>query len=217
MLNVSIADHIASLKIPRKMPTSKVTFSILLLSLIGYMYRRQLYILLDILNMDGSILYRFLAYIAVWGSFHYLRYFIKQLSNPGKKDFSLTSPYMQNALSLSKLFTFVCILCIHEIMRYFKDSWGTSWKSEPKALAFHLLVYLYVLGSEYCSSILHEIKKKGISCRRFYLLIANHLVGVQFLLIPDNNLNYYPLNTNLSFKELGKYVKNICNKFSFKK
>lgn len=120
ILNVSIADQIASLMTPRNMPTGKVTFSILLLSLIGYIYRRQLYILLDVLDMDGNILYRFLAYIAVWGSFIYLRYFIKQLSNPGKRDFSLTSPYMQNALSLSKFFTYACWLCIHEILRYFK-------------------------------------------------------------------------------------------------
>ncbi len=59
--------------------------------------------------------------------------------------------------------------------------------------------------------------RRGISCRRFYLLIADHLVGVQFLLIPGNNVNYYDSNTIFYFKKLGRYVKNVFNKFPFKK
>jgi len=118
MLNVSISEHIAKLKKSINISCffRRWRLYTIFLVLIKWVYKKLLYILLEIYNQDVNILYLFLVLIAVGTSFQYLVSIIKELNKPGKKDFSLTSSYMRNSFTLSKFILTVCLFCIWHIL-----------------------------------------------------------------------------------------------------
>lgn len=96
------------------------TFSNIAWYLINRAYKWLFILLLEISNMDANILYKFMGFLALMASFEYLKIIFKQLGKSDKKDYSLTSCYMQNKFTLNWFIKCVCFFCIWEIfLKYY--------------------------------------------------------------------------------------------------
>ena len=136
MLNLEINDLLAR---PFKISLYTFNFTLigvfgtLFLLLISFMYITQLYKILSVFYSDGSIIYKFLVVLAVGASFRYLVSVTKQLSKPGKKDFSLASCYMRKSFTLNKFILFVCFF-LYKSDLFYRVIWFKSITKQPVCL-----------------------------------------------------------------------------------